>query len=92
MILATLKALAGSKKFLSALAGVLALVGVRYLGLEEAASHDLSQQIMVVVSALLLGQGAADLGKEGKGREADGMLALASTAAAFGDGDEEDGV
>ena len=75
-----LRALAGSKKVVSAVVGVLAMVGVRYIGLEEAVAHDLGQQIMVVISALLLGQGAADLGKAGKEAEAVKALAEGFTA------------
>jgi hypothetical protein len=74
MILETLKALAGSKKFLSAVAGVATLVGVRYLGLPEEQLGPLSLQITGIVAALLVGQGAADLGKEGKINEAMGVL------------------
>jgi hypothetical protein len=61
-----LKSLASSKKVLSALAGVLTLIGVRYLSLPEDQVGPLSLQITGIVAALLVGQGAADLGKEGK--------------------------
>ena len=74
MILETLKALAQSKKVISAVAGVLTLIGVRYLGLPEDQLGPLSLQITGIVATLLIGQGAADLGKEGKVNEAMGVL------------------
>lgn len=70
----TLKALAGSKKFLSAVAGILALVGIRFLGLPEDQAASLSLQVTGVISALLLGQGAADMGKSKALVEKDGAM------------------
>lgn len=84
MILETLKAMAQSKKVMSAAAGVLTLVGVRYLGLPEETLAPLSLQITGVISALLIGQGAADLGKEAKSREAQGIMDAIITQSAVG--------
>jgi len=83
VIVDTLKALATSKKFLSAVAGVLTLIGVRYLGLPEDQIGPLSLQITGLVAALLVGQGAADLGKEAKVNEAAGMLEAIVTQGAL---------
>lgn len=88
MFVTTLKALLGSKKFLSAAAGVLAIVGVRYLGLSEEQATEIGREILGVIAALLVGQGAADLGKEAKTRESDGIMALAE--AGFSAADAED--
>lgn len=63
-ILNAIKGLLGSKKALSAVIAVLAIVGVRFLGLDEAQATEISMQITGVAAALILGQGAADLGKE----------------------------
>ncbi len=80
-----------SKKVLSAIAGVLCLVGVRYLKLPEETVGPLSLQITTVVAALLVGQGAADLGKAGKQPDGETMKPLAAMELGFIEGDEEDG-
>lgn len=89
-LLETLKALAGSKKVLSAVAGVLTLIGVRFLGLPEDQLGPLSLQITGIVATLLLGQGAADLGKVGKEKEAETMAATALAAFRVADAQEDD--
>lgn len=57
-----LKTLLGSKKFIVALAGVL------FVLLNELAGLDISEaavlQILGIVTAYILGQGVADIGKE----------------------------
>lgn len=53
-------ALFKSKKFYTALAGVIAVILSQYFGVAEATT----MQICGIVIALLLGQGLADLGKE----------------------------
>lgn len=58
------KGLLGSKKVVAAIAGALAVVGVRFLGLDDAAAADASLKITGIAVAYLLGQGAADHGKE----------------------------
>ena len=72
----TLTGLLSSKKAVSAIVAVLAIVGVRFLGLDEATATNASMQIMGVAAALILGQGAADLGKEGKKTEAEMIAKL----------------
>lgn len=93
-MLETLKGLAASKKFLSAVAGIITLIGVRFLDLPEDQLAPLSLQITGIVGALLLGQGAADLGKEKETRRADGILKAIVTEGAinqgFSPGDDED--
>lgn len=58
-----LKAFAGSKKFLAALAGILAAAGVQFLGFDEAKADEISRIIVALVGAYVIGQGAADFGK-----------------------------
>src|SRR3990167_5185199 len=59
-----LKAFVGSKKFLAAVAGILAAAGVQFLGLDEAKADEISRLIAGIVGAYVVGQGLADAGKE----------------------------
>lgn len=83
--------LLSSKKVVSAIAGIATLIGVRYMGLPEDTVGPLSLQITGIVAALLVGQGAADLGKAGKKTEGEVMVALTAMEAGFTLGEEEDG-
>ena len=85
-----LRSLITSKKFLSMLVGILVLVGVRYLGLEEAAATELSREIVAIVVTLIAGQGLADLGKEHATREAQGVLSAIVTQGAIQSGFTDD--
>lgn len=64
VLLTVLRALVGSKKFISAIVGVLAVVGVRYLGLGEEQATEIGRELVAVFSALLVGQGLTDQGRE----------------------------
>ena len=86
-----LKSLAASKKVISAAAGVLTLIGVRFLGLPEEQVAPLSLQITGIVAALLVGQGAADLGKDAKRAEAEAMVTMAAMESGFTVSDSEAG-
>lgn len=57
------KSLLGSKKFVAMLVGLLAVLLTR-IGLDEEMSKDVSLKVMAIVSAYLVGQGMADVGKE----------------------------
>ncbi len=61
--LAMLKQLAGSKKFAGLVVGIVAVVLVK-VGLEEGAAKGVSEQLVALVCAYLVGQGIADHGKE----------------------------
>ncbi len=81
-----------SKKVLTAIAGVVTLIGVRYTSIPEEQLGPLSLQITGLVAALLLGQGATDLGKAGKATEASAMVAMTAMEAGFIEEHEEDGI
>ena len=59
-----LKTFLGSKKFLAAIAGILAAAGVQFLGLDEAKADEISRIVAGIVAAYVVGQGVADAGKE----------------------------
>ena len=59
-----LKAFLGSKKFLAAVAGILAAAGVQFLGLDEAKADEISRIIAGIVAAYVVGQGLSDVNKE----------------------------
>ena len=59
-----LKALFGSKKFVTAIAGLLAALGVQFIGLDEEKADGLSKTIAGLAAAFVVAQGAADIGKE----------------------------
>ena len=84
--------LLSSKKVLSAIAGIAVLIGVRYTSIPEEQLASLSLQITGLVATLLLGQGAADLGKAGKATEASALVAMTAMEAGFIEEDEEDEV
>ena len=91
MMTDVLKALLGSKKFISAVLGVVAVIGVRYTGLPEEQILDISHSVLGVVLVLIGAQGAADLGKEGKHAEASAMVAMTAMEAGFTESDSEVG-
>lgn len=64
--MSVVKALFSSKKFLSFLVTVIALVLTRKIGLDETVAQELGREIVAVAASLLVAQGAADLGKEAK--------------------------
>lgn len=80
----TLKSLGSSKKALSALAAVIAIVLVRYMGLDDAQATEIGREIVGVAAALLVGQGAADFGKVGKSDEATAIVTMAAMEARAG--------
>ena len=45
--------LLNSRKAVVAIIGILSIVGVRYLGLEEAVAKDMSEKILIVVGILI---------------------------------------
>ncbi|KKN10026.1 hypothetical protein LCGC14_1040810 [marine sediment metagenome] len=45
--------LLNSRKAVVAILGILSIVGVRYLGLEEAVAKDMSEKILIVVGILI---------------------------------------
>jgi hypothetical protein len=53
------------KKLTAAIAAVLLVIGVQYLGMTEAAATEVSTMIAGIASAFMIGQGMADFGKEG---------------------------
>ena len=59
-----LKTFLGSKKFLAAIAGILAAAGVQFLGLDEAKADEISRIIAGIVAAYVVGQGLSDVNKE----------------------------
>lgn len=86
-----IKALLSSKKFVSALIGIVAVIGVRYTGLPEEQIVDISHSILGVILVLIGAQGAADLGKEGKAHEASAFVAATAMEAGFTESDSEVG-
>lgn len=55
-----------SKKFVALLAGLLAMILVRKLGLDEATANQVSMQVVALVGVFIGAQGVADMGKEAK--------------------------
>ncbi len=56
-------ALIGSKKVLMAMGSIICLIAVRLGGLTEEAASELSQQIMIIATGYMGGQGIADAGR-----------------------------
>lgn len=63
---ALLASLLASKKFVALVGGGLSALAVRKLGLEPEVAAKLSEQLVALVAAYLVGQGLADLGKEAR--------------------------
>ncbi len=68
--MAVLKNLLASKKAIVALVGLTleALVSTGVLQLDESVRHAFMQNVAIICGAYFVGQGAADFGKEKKGK------------------------
>ena len=53
----------GSKKFQAAIVGILVVLGVQFLGLDEDKATEVCQLVVGLLGTFIVGQGVADHGK-----------------------------